>query len=406
MSFLVPLLALSWTENPIPKNPWWVAKGANLKRGETLCECAKPGGDNKCNQGADGDKFQVCSWLQECHNAANKSFSFCIKKGNKVCARHQYLGTTGSIVKVKEHHPSKICCEEEACTSRQECIVKEGGTGTFEYEYDTSDGGTTKMKSWTLADIARNGWRNKKGEAVENKPRVCGDRNMDATVWARAVLAPAAAMIFILCLAPIMLFRVCKGCHKRPGACQDLTMPIIVIILSFFLTSSQGWVWALVTMLVAAANIATAADKKGKLVIFNILYAWLYYGGSNFFVQLGTITNPFIEVSTKSLDDIEAGCKTYFSNYYNIITAYKAWDMDDQATTWGLCDRNWLNFIISVQYAQALALFLMLTLSVYSYLSPGTSACTAWKKRGDKVGATATANSVDPVPPTMGVPVD
>lgn len=356
-----------------------------LKDGETKCPCLKPGGDSQCNKGDKTKGFhQVCTWLQECHISANASFNFCIKKGNKVCARHQYLGTTGNIVKVQSHDPYKICCDDKACTSKQECIDQEGGTGTFEYEYANSDGATTTMLSWTLADIARNGWRNKKGEKALNKPKVCVDRAHDATVWARAFFAPACAMFFILLITPIMLFTVCKGCHKRPGACQNLTMPIIVIMLSFFLCFGEGWPMALFTMLVAGATIATPADKKWKLVMFQIAYAWMYYGGTNWFFATDKLNNYFVTVSTKTLDEMETACQTYFTGsgttkYFTILTAYKTWDTDDQAKTWGLCDRYWLDFLISVQYAQALALFLMVTLCLYAYLSPATSCC-AYKK--------------------------
>ena len=348
------------------------AREPDAKEGETKCVCTV-GWNSKCEgQGTDTNTgWEICDWLSECHVASNNTFSFCIPKGHKVCYRYQYLGTSGNIVAAAHHEPYKSCCDEKACTSRQTCVDAIGGDGTFKYEYKDSNGWTTTMYQHTVSSVAKNNWKYKDGSKIKNKPKVCIDKVFDAHQAGKQVLAPGISMI-------VVVFSIILAFRKKQGGCVDMIAPIVVMVLSFFLSLSEGWAFALFTMLVAAVTMCTPSEQKGKLVIFQVAFVWLYFGGANFFfapaVQLkdyGTSpTNYFLLASTKKLTDLETKCATFYHDYYKTIKETTPWDWDSTKTTEGLCGREWISFLIIMAYAQAFALFLMVALTVLSYLSP------------------------------------
>jgi hypothetical protein len=344
-----------------------------LGPGETKCTC-KPGPTNNCDKGtAAAGYHQVCTWQQECHNAANISFSMCVTKGEIVCYRYRYLGSSGGVVSAKPHHPSMTCCDDLACNSRQYCVPHLNGSGTFEYEYDTSNGGTTIMKSWSLNKIARNGWKTAKGEVIKNKPMVCIDKKFDTTHWAKQVVTPFFSMVIIIATAVL-------ACRKRKVGRCDMVFPFIVIIMSFFLTLSEGWVFALFTMLVAAATITTPPEHKGKLVIFQIAFAWLFFGGTNFFFQIGAIRNFGSIAATPGKDAlpaIETFCENYFGDWVKIIDKASDWNRDEKVTKEGICMRQLVMSLVIVAYVQGFALFMMMVLTLLAYLSSTKASVSA-----------------------------
>lgn len=239
------------------------------------------------------------------------------------------------------------------------------------------------MKSYNVLEAVRNGWKTKNGEAFKNKPKACIAKVFDTPQGMKQVLAPTVSMLIVLLAIPLAI-------RKKQVGCLDVVTPLIVIVISFFLTLTEGWVFALFTMVVAVATMSTSEENKGKLVIFQVAYVWMYFGGMNFFFAnkiADTPTNYFTKASTKKLMDLETDCSTYFGNYFSIINPTKAWDTDTTLTTEGLCGRDWISFLIIMAYAQAFAIFLMVAFTVVSYLSP---------KPGFPCGASAVNPTSDP----------
>jgi hypothetical protein len=253
-----------------------------------------------------------------------------------------------------------------------------GEAATFEYEYDKSDGKTTTMQTHKVWEAARNGWKHKTGDAFNNKPMICIDKVFDVTQGAKQVVAPMFSMV-------IVIFSIVIGFRNKQMGRLEIVVPLVVIVLSFFLTLSEGWAFALFTMFVAVATMCTPLDHQGKLVLFQVAYSWLYFGGANFFFATPTTdtpTNYFIQASTKKLLDLETSCDTYFVGYFKKLTETTTFDADPTMTTEGLCDRGVISTLIIFAYFQAFALFLMVALTLVSYLSRDVKATFSCLKRG------------------------
>ncbi len=157
-----------------------------LKDGETKCE-NDMNGDGKI----DADEFMICKFHQECVESTNKSWSGCVPKGNKVCYTYSKGGESGVIVGVtgivindadgNENvigelvHPSSSCCDGAVCSSRQTCVEVNDPSKSFNYDLD-EDGIPIP---YNVGEVARNGWRNAKGEGFDNKPKVCVNKVFD-----------------------------------------------------------------------------------------------------------------------------------------------------------------------------------------------------------------------------------
>ena len=78
---------------------------------------------------------------------------------------------------------------------------------------------------------------------------------------------------------------------------------------------SQGWVFALLTTLVASATMAWPEDKKGLLVIGHLLFLWLYFGGNQIIFQEGSTMHNFFHLAQGSNiegpNGLEAQCATF-----------------------------------------------------------------------------------------------
>jgi len=324
--------------------------------GETKCPCDGP----TCLLGSGDDKFHKCSWTQQCHESSNKSWSMCIPKGNIVCYKYQFLGESGVIVGAASHHPSMSCCDDAACNSRQTCVEVNGGAGSFDYDFDENGA----LVSYSVADVERNDWKNKKGEAFQNRPKVCVDRIFDVTQGTRQIIAPFGSM-FVIVLALILMFV------KNQDGCLALLLPILVLVASFFLCLSEGWIFALFTALVAVATVSTSAAHQGKLVLFLLAFTWLYFGGMNVLFAWGvkdTPPNYFLKTAQHSLEELEATCSTHFNGYYDLLAVRKPWNVDTTFTTSGLCGRGFISFLIIVAYGQALAFFAMVAFKALAFL--------------------------------------
>ena len=161
-----------------------------LEDGQTKC----PVDNNNDGDTNDADEFTICEFHQECVEAANKTFSRCISKGNKVCYLYSRGGESGTMLAGEEVHASRSCCAVNvvlppeacslrsslvlplelscslSCSSRETCVeVNDPGANFY---YDIADYDYSPVP-YNVGQVARNGWKNAKGEAIENKPRMC-----------------------------------------------------------------------------------------------------------------------------------------------------------------------------------------------------------------------------------------
>ena len=81
------------------------------------------------------------------------------------------------------------------------------------------------------------------------------------------------------------------------------------------------------------------------------------------------LKNYFLHATFKSITDLEDSCNAYFGSYFSLLDD-SAWDTDETYTTYGLCGRWWIGFLISIAYFQTFALLLMVGLKVLSFLDP------------------------------------
>jgi uncharacterized membrane protein len=363
-----------------------------LKDGESKCSC-EPGWNGECTHGDDGKKYQVCAYAHECAESDNKTFSFCIPKGNIVCYRYQYLGTDGKIVDAQSHHPSKSCCDSNACSSRQTCVEMISGSDPFFYDYDDNgEAGGMAMQIFSPEEVARNLWKDKKDKDFQNKPKKCIDRVFDTTQITKQYVAPAVSMVVILIAIVFVL--------NKPSEKFKL-LPLFVLGLSFFLTLSEGWTFALFTALVAVFTFLTSTAHQGKLVLFLLAYVWIYFGGSTLFASQYSLAIPknlFLYSSFSSLTELETTCNTYFLNYFSLLDD-AAWDTDETYTTYGLCGRWWIGVLVIIAYFHACGLLLMVAVNVFSFLDPFWSESLPQKmsKLGLR-GPTRSTAVVDKVP--------
>ena len=184
-------------------------------------------GQTKCprdmnNDGeVDADEFDICPFFAECAESTNKTFSGCVPKGNHVCYKYSKGGESGVIVDVAMATPSQSCCDGAVCSSRQTCVEVNDPSATFTYDFDED----SNPVSYTVGQVARNGWQNAKGEAFENKPKQCIDKVFDG---APRPLLKHTALVALATAAPARLGSPpplrraqsprAPGRSSRPGA--------------------------------------------------------------------------------------------------------------------------------------------------------------------------------------------
>jgi hypothetical protein len=323
-------------------------------------------GQTKCprdmnNDGeVDTDEFQICPFFAECAESTNQTFSTCVPKGNHVCYKYSKGGESGVIVGMAMATPSQSCCDGAVCTSRQTCVEVNDPSETFTYDFDED----SIPVSYTVGEVARNGWQNAKGEAFENKPKTCVNKVFDVTQGTRQIIAPWGSMVIIV-IALILLFV------KNQDGIVAMLLPLIVLVASFFLALSEAWIFALFTAFVAVATTSTSAEHQGKLVLFLLAFVWLYFGGMNLLFAWPTSETPdnyFRLAAQNDLLALETSCDTYFGGYYGLDASTRAWDTDGTTTTTGLCGRGFITFLIIMAYAQAAAVVTMVAFKVLAFL--------------------------------------
>jgi len=340
--------------------------------------------DTTCTFNAPGTEVkQTCPWYTDCSESTNETLSGCLLKGNNVCNTYQYLGSSGLLVKNNLPmgcHPTATCCDGQCCTDLQSCVLQEGPPEA-EFHYD--------FKMHNIGGIARNQWRTPELVALENRPRVCIDRIFAADSGSKAVFTPMIALFLILVVA--------ASGFSRSDESAGILLKILyacVIVSGFFLIFSEGWEFSLLTTLVASAQIACPKKYKGYLVLGELAFLWIYFGGNmNFLWGLGTMTNFFTLSQTKDLAGIEASCAKFY-DFYKYEAAEIRWDLAPSRTTFGLCEREFLGYLMIMSYVQALAIFAMVTLEFHNYLAPVSDKGFA--------GTTETTNPIAMAPASDG----
>jgi len=351
-----------------------LATGTLAASHEGAAPAASPvDGQTECKK--DVGKTEVtfmCEYYQTCITAANASFSQCIPKGNTACYKYKELGTSGDI---REAHsvgctPYQTCCDGQCCGPNEQCMeawANGDGTakplGPFKYGDETIQ---------HIEMVARNDWKTDKGVAIANKPRVCVPLMdapiMDVSTGFKAVYMPllglgVTAMIFVFAII------------KRQDTFLEMLFPLSVIVTSFFLVLSEGWVMALMCTFLAAATMAAGDQDKKWLVWFQLFFMWVYFGGSSSFMFERTAgTNFFHKASGSATIDGQGGlsntCSHHF-DYYKLHSFQMQWNMDPENIYTGICGREFIGYLIFIAYGQAFALFLMVTTTVVGYLNPG-----------------------------------
>ena len=171
-----------------------------LEDGETKCP-RDMNNDGK----VDADEFDICPFFAECAESTNQTWSGCVPKGNHVCYKYSKGGESGVIVDVAMATPSQSCCDGAVCSSRQTCVEvndpRDAEGNAREFEYDFSEDGNDR-RPYKIEEVARNGWRNAKGEAFENKPKMCVNKVFDG---APRPLLKHTALVALATAAPARL---------------------------------------------------------------------------------------------------------------------------------------------------------------------------------------------------------
>jgi len=333
------------------------AGNASLPEGTITCDFNSPGTEVK----------QECPFYMACTESKNKTWSGCVLKGNTVCNLHRYLGETGDIVSNNLPtgcHPTESCCDGQCCSELQVCEELQGPSSTtFMYDYTVLD----------VVQVARNDWKTPNGKVVQNRPRVCIDKTMSADSASKAVLTPIFALA-ILSLVTVEGFRRASS----PAMIYKIG-PAIIAFTGFFLMLSQGWIFALMTQVVASATMACPRSKKGLLILGQLMFLWVYFGGViNVWFGTGNMKNFFQLAQSKVLEgssnSLVGECTSYY-DFYNYAQNGndKAWNADPTRSSWGLCAREYLGFLVVMSHFNAFAVFTMITHTFHEYLSPVVS---------------------------------
>ena len=331
--------------------------------GQTECKDAMP---------REGSPDGICEYYEFCNEASNKSFTQCLPKGNTACYKYKELGTSGEIrdAETKGCKPYETCCDGACCGADEQCMeVWANGDDLVD---PTKRLGPFKYGDETIQHIemvARNDWKTDKGVAIANKPRVCVPLMdapiMDVSTGFKAVYMPllglgVTAMIFVFAII------------KRQDTFLEMLFPLSVIVTSFFLVLSEGWVMALMCTFLAAATMAAGDQDKKWLVWFQLFFMWVYFGGSSDFMFSSAPVNFFKKAAGgATIDGLSATCSTHF-DYYKLHSFQMEWNMDPTNKYTGICGREFIGYQIFIAYGQAFALFLMVTTTVVDYLNPGT----------------------------------
>jgi len=349
------------------------APEADADLGQTDCTYEDASGE---------EQKTICQWYQTCHTSANKTLSTCILKGDKVCNMYSKYAEEGDIIAVHTCQPYETCCDTECCGVDQQCM-EVSGNSAMKINWDHSG-------PFPLEAVARNDWKTQKGVSVTNRPRTCVDKVktdqttgqkilnapvMDATTGFKAVYMPllglgVTALIFIMAIV------------KRQDTFLEMLIPLTLIVTSFFLVLTEGWTMALMCTLLAAATMASGDQDKKWLVWFQIFFMWFYFGGSNYFMFTGAVTNFFSEASgDNSISDLCGQCAKHFDFYkihpYQLDYTQDPNDAVNQYS--GICAPGFIGYQIFIAYGQAFALFLMVTTTVVGYLNPGEASAAGTK---------------------------
>lgn len=348
-----------------------------------LAQAPAPGGggdddDNMetCDFKIGGSKLK-CDWYQECYEeedaadkvleeaaAAQGGLNGCILKGNHVCKRYEKLGQSGKIVANTVGsggcHPSTTCCDGACCTEQQECLPMESGTFTYG-EWDKT---SQEWPGLNAAWVARNEWKLPNGDDLENRPMHCVNIKFDATTGGKAVFTPMMAMV-------LLFGSAIAGFRRSNTGFLDKIAPAFIMLSGFFLMLSEGWVFALFTALVASATMAAPRDgfKGSCLVLGQLMFAWVYFGGSVFFFSKSSMKNYFNEASGKGMSALESGCSSFY-DFYGFSDQIKPWFVGATRNTYGLCSREFIGFQVIMAYVNAFALFSMVTHTFMDYIGP------------------------------------
>jgi len=328
--------------------------------GQTECKDAMP---------REGSPAGICEYYEFCNEASNKSFTQCLPKGNTACYKYKELGTEGDIreAETKGCKPYETCCDGTCCGAGTHCMEVWGNKKSplaARYQFMYGDEMITDIDH-----VARNDWKTDKGVAIANKPRVCvpfmDAPIMDVSTGFKAVYMPllglgVTAMIFVFAII------------KRQDTFLEMLFPLSVIVTSFFLVLSEGWVMALMCTFLAAATMAAGDQDKKWLVWFQLFFMWVYFGGSSSFMFERTAGSNFFHQASgdATIDGLSKTCSAHF-DYYKLDDYQVSWDMDPENIYTGICGREFIGYLIFIAYGQAFALFLMVTTTVVGYLNPG-----------------------------------
>ena len=367
-------------------------------------------GQTKCprdmnNDGeVDADEFDICPFFAECAESTNKTWSGCVPKGNHVCYKYSKGGESGVIVGVAMATPSQSCCDGAVCSSRQTCVEVNDPSATFTYDFDED----SNPVSYTVGQVARNGWQNAKGEAFENKPKQCIDKVFDVTAAAsqthsargppmaltppprlrkprltaasppRPVTQGTAADHRALGLDGHHRHRAHPPVRQEPGRDRRhaaaphrprrVLLPRAVGGVDLrpvhrvrrrghdlHVRGAPGQA----RPLPARLRLALLRRHEPALRVF----VWRCFDGDPFVPD-----NYFRLAAQHDLLALEGTCNAYFGGYYSLDVSTTAWDTDPTTTTTGLCGRGFITFLIIMAYAQAAAVVTMVAFKVLAFL--------------------------------------
>ena len=180
----------------------------------------------------------------------------------------------------------------------------------------------------------------------------------------KAVVTPLLAMLLLMTVA-------IAGFRRSNTGFFDKVAPAFVFLTGFFLMLSEGSTFSLLTAVVASTTMACPDNKKGYLVVGQLFFLWLLFGGNQFFFQTqNTLVNYFVLAQSTGMKTLGTRCTAFYAGYFKYAGPAKAWGIAPNRVSYGLCSREFIGFEVFMAYINAFAVFTMVAHTVHVYLAP------------------------------------
>lgn len=245
------------------------------------------------------------------------------------------------------------------------CVWTPTNLDTFKYDFTTQ----------SVWKIQQNGGMMADGTAPKNYPMFCAPGILGPNKATKAVVTPLLAMLLLMTVA-------IAGFRRSNTGFFDKVAPLCVFLTGFFLMLSEGSTFSLLTAVVASTTMACPDNKKGYLVVGQLFFLWLLFGGNQFFFQTSqisgtpTLVNYFTLAQSTGMAELGTRCTAFYAGFFKYAGPAKAWGIAPNRVSYGLCSREFIGFEVFMAYLNAFAVFAMVAHTVHVYLAPVAGVAT------------------------------